>query len=68
MTLCSLHSGVAIDLLALGDSAWKQADKETFREEEQRGQSQAAMSPDSCTVELGGNCAPPPQQRTRFRG
>lgn len=34
-----MHSGVAIDLLALGASAWKQqADKETFREEERRGE------------------------------
>lgn len=33
-----MHSGVAIDLLALGAGAGNGADKETFREEERKGE------------------------------
>jgi len=52
-----LHSGVAIDLLALGARAGSRQIKRHSerRRRKRRGQSQAATSPNSCTVQWGGS-------------
>lgn len=66
-----MHSGVAIDLLALGAGAWRQADKETFREEERREERPVPGCDESQQLHGGVGRERelrPPERRTRFRG
>lgn len=74
MTSCSLHSVVAIDVLALGASVWTWTDKDTFRDEGRRQTSPrlrlvpAAAKRKREGTQISPFPHPPPPSKSRAQG